>query len=522
VVVPRPIRRAVPLALALLVALCVGASTASAAPCGRIVVSNDEWPLSDTGFTQARDANAATFADNVARWFTEGANGRFLVYSNNFGLTEPSLTNALTAAGHTVDVQQSGSVTLEQLRGYDGVFVGGRHGMGTTALLANYVQGGGHVYLAGGTGAFSGNAMIEGSIWGADFLNLFNLRFGTAFNTITGLVPTVSAHPIFGGVAQLYQDGGLSVAEIDPADEHTDILVSSGGQGLYAVYDSCGNDPDGDGVLNPADNCPVDANPDQADNDGDGLGDACDPDDDDDNVLDPGDNCPVDANPDQAEHDGDGQGDACDPDDDNDGAADGGDNCPVTANPDQADAPDGDGEGDVCDTDDDGDRADDSADNCPATANPDQRDTDGDGAGDACDATPGETLCKRVRGIGGLSGKPRAAFLFDARHRSARRGPRGHVVYHDSAAKLTFHSLAVTSVRVEGAKAILSGEGKRGRARVDFTVEVEDLGRRGSGDTFRIDLSDGYSAAGTVRHGDVKVACGADRHGDGHGDSSSD
>jgi hypothetical protein len=49
-----------------------------------------------------------------------------------------------------------------------------------------------------------------------------------------------------------------------------------------------------------ADNCPDDPNPDQADDDGDGVGDACD-------------NCPQDPNPGQEDTDGDGIGDACDP-----------------------------------------------------------------------------------------------------------------------------------------------------------------------------------------------------------------
>ena len=39
-------------------------------------------------------------------------------------------------------------------------------------------------------------------------------------------------------------------------------------------------DADGDGVTDAEDNCPADANPDQADQDNDGLGDVCDPDDD--------------------------------------------------------------------------------------------------------------------------------------------------------------------------------------------------------------------------------------------------
>lgn len=71
-------------------------------------------------------------------------------------------------------------------------------------------------------------------------------------------------------------------------------------------------DADGDGVADASDNCPVAPNPDQANADGDGLGDACDPDDDNDGVLDGADNCPVVANPDQADLDGDGLGNVCD------------------------------------------------------------------------------------------------------------------------------------------------------------------------------------------------------------------
>jgi hypothetical protein len=70
-------------------------------------------------------------------------------------------------------------------------------------------------------------------------------------------------------------------------------------------------DADGDGVANTADNCPNVANADQADLDGDGLGDACDPDDDGDSIADTTDNCPMLANPSQADEDGDGMGDAC-------------------------------------------------------------------------------------------------------------------------------------------------------------------------------------------------------------------
>ena len=75
-----------------------------------------------------------------------------------------------------------------------------------------------------------------------------------------------------------------------------------------------GGDADADGIANGQDNCPEDANQDQADADGDGYGDACDappPDADGDGIVDGQDNCPVDGNADQQDTGGDGVGDAC-------------------------------------------------------------------------------------------------------------------------------------------------------------------------------------------------------------------
>jgi len=102
-----------------------------------------------------------------------------------------------------------------------------------------------------------------------------------------------------------------------------------------------------------------------------------------DGILDSADNCPLAANADQEDTDGDGQGDACDADDDADGVADTADTCTLSPNPGQENN-DGDGEGDVCDTDDDNDGVLDGADNCQFIVNADQKDTDGDGRGDAC------------------------------------------------------------------------------------------------------------------------------------------
>jgi hypothetical protein len=52
-----------------------------------------------------------------------------------------------------------------------------------------------------------------------------------------------------------------------------------------------GADPDGDGILEAHDNCPLTSNTDQADVDGDGTGDACDTDNDNDGVPDIDDRC---------------------------------------------------------------------------------------------------------------------------------------------------------------------------------------------------------------------------------------
>jgi len=84
-------------------------------------------------------------------------------------------------------------------------------------------------------------------------------------------------------------------------------------------------DRDGDTIRDMDDNCPNVSNTDQADCDGDGIGDACDikadgPDADGDMVSDVCDNCPTVSNLDQlAERDDDEVGDACDPQPDQDG-----------------------------------------------------------------------------------------------------------------------------------------------------------------------------------------------------------
>lgn len=154
------------------------------------------------------------------------------------------------------------------------------------------------------------------------------------------------------------------------------------------------SDADRDGVEDQWDNCAFQANTDQSDHDGDGIGDVCDSSDDRDSdgdgVLDQDDNCPRVGNPDQIDTDHDGSGDACDSntDSDGDGVPDASDNCPSVSNSGQEDA-DHDNVGDACDdlVDSDLDGIADPMDNCPILANPVQVDFDGNGVGDECEVT---------------------------------------------------------------------------------------------------------------------------------------
>lgn len=165
-------------------------------------------------------------------------------------------------------------------------------------------------------------------------------------------------------------------------------------------------DSDGDGIADEYDNCPRISNLDQADMDGDTIGDVCDCDRDGDGYLNHEDLCP-DIPGVQTDTDLDGIGDACDDctDTDGDGYGNPGygntcenDNCPSVYNPNQENS-DGDSYGDSCDVciddeenDQDGDSVCETDDNCDLAFNPAQEDFDNDGAGDSCDYCPKDTL----------------------------------------------------------------------------------------------------------------------------------
>lgn len=222
------------------VALLAALAGAANAGTGRIVVANDEWTLSNTGFSTAGGANAANFVSSVSTWFTGGATGNnFLAYTNNFGFTQSSLNAAM--AGNSWTVSTAVTFNLATLLGYDAVFVGGF--AADNQVLIDYVNAGGNVYLAGGTASITvqtpggpvGGAAGEALAWNT-FLGAFDMEFESSYNGIGGNVNvTGSGHPIFNGVTQLYQNNGSSI--INVTGPNAQVLISQGQDGLYAIYD---------------------------------------------------------------------------------------------------------------------------------------------------------------------------------------------------------------------------------------------------------------------------------------------
>lgn len=213
--------------------LAVASLTApSAAQAGYLVVNNDEWTFSNTGFTQSPDAN--TFINNITNLFTGDQPGNFLAYSQNFGLTQSSLANAVTGARHSWTVSTAGPFNAATLGNYDAVFLAGsvNSAYPDQQVIIDYVQGGGNVYIGAGTG--NGGAAAEAAAWN-QVLALAGLEFDGVYNSQVGNIPPVGPHPLLAGVSSLYFAFGNSVVDLAPTDDTGEILFENNGHGMLAL-----------------------------------------------------------------------------------------------------------------------------------------------------------------------------------------------------------------------------------------------------------------------------------------------
>lgn len=206
-----------------------------AASAGRVIMNNDEWTLSNTGFGLA-PGSTTTFAQNLASYMNiDGGACNLLIYSSNFGLTESSLASALAGGGCSVTTSTA-TFTAGSLSAYDGVLLGGMQYGYDAAVLTAYVNSGHSAYLAAGTGSMGG----EDAAWDS-FSQAFGLDFGPSYNGIGGTLPISGGHPLLAGVSQLYFNNGNTVSLVG-SNANAQIIATrnlpnGASAGLIGVYD---------------------------------------------------------------------------------------------------------------------------------------------------------------------------------------------------------------------------------------------------------------------------------------------
>jgi hypothetical protein len=254
-------------------------------------------------------AAADASADNILLFFNQG-NGIFdpaVVYP--VGASPYNLANPVEVVG--ADFDGDGDIDLSAANNYHphSVSVMLNYGDGSFAPYSTYAMDARP--WAETTADVNGDGDIDLLLpcRYASILTLFHNDGNAVYDSISQRLYDGEPEDIFAG--DIDNDG-----DIDLVTSYR--IVNDNASLRFFINGQC-QDSDDDGYGDPGvptnqcpdDNCPLVHNTDQADTDGDDLGDACDDDIDDDGVLNDDDNCPYSYNPDQIDSNGNGYGDAC-------------------------------------------------------------------------------------------------------------------------------------------------------------------------------------------------------------------
>jgi hypothetical protein len=203
---------------------------------GKIVVSGDEWAFSDGGFP-----DNPNYISNVVKWFelTPNGSGKSVLildgqswnsgFGGTYGAFGSQFRGLLTNSGLTVTYRGYTDDPVA-IAGYNAVFVDGLMTKFPTLTndLADFVRGGGAVYVAGGTGTFGGGASVEVAYWQPFFTAATGLSdFGLSNNGWFAKEGTLNTSgPVGAGVTALDWYMGQ------------DVRVGSSPNASAAIWDS--------------------------------------------------------------------------------------------------------------------------------------------------------------------------------------------------------------------------------------------------------------------------------------------
>jgi hypothetical protein len=178
-----------------------------------VIASGDEWLLTNEAFT-ANTAAAQAYAENIA---AHAGGNNYLIYSNSAIVAYgSSFQSFLSGKGITVTATTAPPFSDALLAPYDAVFLAGQLGSGAAnaAILSNYVNNGGTVYLSLGA---TDSAAAEAGWWNP-LLNQWGLQAGSEYFTdrFTANLPVkTSSHPLMNNVPMIRWGYGQEITAVN-------------------------------------------------------------------------------------------------------------------------------------------------------------------------------------------------------------------------------------------------------------------------------------------------------------------